>query len=95
LKPLVTKDCESHHTNWNYETLLLLFDGSELNVRPKGLRFNWQPTDQEVMTVVRELAFISPTFAEDLVRFAVTLDTWHSKPRARSKPVTDVAELIL
>lgn len=102
VKALVTKDCASHHTNPSYETLLILFEGNERNVRPYGWRGNWQPTDAEVMGLVKRLAELSPTFAEKLVRYALSLDTWTGKThtgsynaRSKGKPITDLAELLL
>ena len=96
MRLLLTKDCESHHTNPNYQTLLVVFDGSEFNVRPRGFRGNWQPTDKEVMGLVRELAFQSPTFAEQLVSFVVTLNTWKpvKNPRVLTEK-TPLAEMLL
>jgi hypothetical protein len=100
MRLLVTKDCESHHTNPNYRTLIVYFDGSEWNVRPRGLRANWQPTDTEVMGLVRELAELSPTFAEQLIRYAYSLDTWADRTLPKSGRVLDVkksnvAEILL
>jgi hypothetical protein len=74
MKPLVTSRCGSHRVNPNYSTLLLMFDGSEVNVRPLGFRFNWQPSDDEVLTVVRELAFLSPTFDGEADRFCCDVE---------------------
>ena len=76
LRLLVTKDCASHRFNHAYETLLVFLDRGDSNVRvtPSGL--NWQPTDKELMGLVKELAYLSPTFAEELVHFAVSLNTW-------------------
>ena len=79
VKALVTSKCERHHTNPNYLTLLVLFEGNEKNVRSYGLRGNWQPTDAEVMGIIRRLAELSPTFADQLVRYAVNLDIWTGK----------------
>ena len=102
VKALVTSKCESHHTNPDYVTLLVLFEGNEKNVRPYGLRGNWQPTDAEVLGLVKRMCELSPTFAEGLVRYALRLDTWTGKERTSSynarskgKPITDLAELLL
>lgn len=71
-------------------------------MRPFGLCGNWQPTDAEVMGIVRCLAELSLTFAEQLVRYTVNLDIWTGKERtasynARSKGklIADLAELLL
>ena len=100
VKALVTKDCESHHTNQDYQTLLILFEGNEKNVRPFGWRGNWQPTDLEVMGIVKRLCEPSPTFAESLVRYALKLDTWSGqerttsyKAKSKGKVITELAEV--
>jgi len=94
VKVTVTKDCASHHSNMEYKTLLILFDGNDDNIRPVGLRGNWQPKDAEILAIVKLLCEISPTFADKLVRFALSFNQWNQGP-VKSKPITDLAELWL
>ena len=94
VKALITHKCESHHTNPNYKTLLIIFDGKDTNVRPIGLRGDWQPRDVEVLSIVKLLADISPTFAEKLTRLAIKRN-WRNTKTAKSRPITDLAELLL
>ncbi len=76
MKLLITKSCETHRVNKDYQTLLIVFDGSEDNTRPRGLRGNWQPKDGELLNVIKSMAMVSPTFAESLTRFVKNLDGW-------------------
>jgi hypothetical protein len=94
VKVIVTSNCNSHKVNVDYKTLLILFDGNDDNIRPVGLRGNWQPKDAEILAIVKLLCEISPTFAEKLVRFALSFNQWNQAP-VKSKPITDLAELIL
>jgi hypothetical protein len=100
VKALVTSECNSHRFNQDYETLLVLFDGTETNVRPFGVRMNWQPTDAEVMGLVRRLAELSPTFAQELISYAVDLNPWTGRPNKygssrKRKPASNLAEMLL
>ena len=80
----VTKDCASHHTNQDYVTLLVVFDGSETNTRPYGLTGDWQPRDAELLAITEQLADLSPTFRRELIKLAYRLDI--VEPNTPSKP---------
>jgi hypothetical protein len=94
VKALITKDCASHRYNQSYQTLLVVFDGSDTNVRPLSMRGDWQPRDEEVLSIVKILCNISPTFAEKLIHFALTFNQWNTKP-VKSKPITNLVDVLL
>jgi hypothetical protein len=94
VKVTVTKNCASHRFNQDYLTMLILFDGTDNNVRPLGLRGNWQPTDREFRNAVTLLAENSPTFAEWLEEYVLRqMNRWTMKPKTRV--ITNLAELLL
>lgn len=97
VKALVTSNCASHKHNNSYPTLLILFEGSETNVRPFNLRGNWQPTDKEFKAAVRLLASISPTFAEWLINYGHLLEfnAPQQPPSNKIKTITELADVLL
>jgi hypothetical protein len=103
VKARLTSNCASHRVNPDYVTLLFDFDGRETNVRDLnnrilGIAFNWQPRDDVFRAAVRLLANISPTFRDFIVGLGNYLE-FHKPvdvPRVeKSKPITELAELLL
>ena len=71
VKVEVTKDVDSHHTNPDYLTLRVSWNGDR-NFRCRGDVHDWLPTDRELMEVVERLASVSVTFRDMVLRWAVS-----------------------
>ena len=73
MKVEVTKDVDSHHTNPDYATLRIVWNGDK-NFRCRGDgSHDWCPTDQELLEIMERLAQVSGTFKDKVLRWAVML----------------------
>jgi len=67
MKIEITKNVANHHTNPEYPTLRVRWNNdSNFMVDDDGP--NWCPRDQEVLDLVFNMALLSPTFNEKLVK---------------------------
>lgn len=69
MKIEVTKNVANHHTNPNYPTIRVRWDGSDSNFMIDDCGPNWCPRDNEAMDLVQRLVLFSPTFRERLKAF--------------------------
>lgn len=69
MKIEVTKNVVSHHTNPNYPTIRVRWDGNDSNFMIDDYGPNWCPRDNEAMDLVQRLVLFSPTFREKLKAF--------------------------
>ena len=73
MKVEVTKDVDSHHTNPNYPTLRVSWNGERnFRCRNNGTH-DWLPTDDELIEIMERLASVSVTFKDRVLSWAVSL----------------------
>ena len=80
----VTNKVDNHHTNQNYQCLIVDFLKTDDNIRKRDgeVVFDWLPRDQELFDIISYLFRISPTFRTHLCKelnvvFADKLETWY------------------
>ena len=80
----VTHNVDSHHTNPEYQCLIVDFLWSDNNIRKRykeNIVFDWLPTDDEILRICKILFDISPTFKERLKKI-INEDTIERKEKS-------------
>ena len=73
MKIELTKDVDSHHTNQNYVTLRVVWNGDKnFRCRSDGSH-DWCPTDLELIEIIERLTKVSVTFKDMVLSWAVNL----------------------
>jgi len=66
----ITEKVDSHRINQKYRVLVVEFEPSDKNFRPRplkqGILADWIPTDEEALAIVKQMAKLSPTFREKM-----------------------------
>jgi len=62
----ITEKVDSHRINQKYRVLIVEFEPSDKNFRPRPLKqavlADWIPTDEEALAIVKQMVKLSPTF---------------------------------
>jgi len=67
VKIVITNKVMSHHTNNDYNCVLVQFEPGDSHFKP--IRQNWMPKDSEVLELLEAMMNLSPTFRKGFAVF--------------------------